>query len=157
MPVSLDKIDYEIFRCLLEDGRASYSTIAKRVNLTDVAIKKRLQSLTKRNIIKSITPQLNLEVLGYENPIFVQIRSDASKTKDVLRRLETFDYVVEVYKTLGEFNLLVKIVLPKLGLADDFISKISTIDGINDVKTLVVLDKVKNSECLPASLLQKKL
>lgn len=157
MPVSLDKIDYEILRCLLEDGRASYSLIAKRVNLTDVAIKKRLQSLMKRGIIKSIIPQLNLEVLGYENPIFVQIRSDASKTKDILKRLEAFDYVVEVYKTLGEFNLLVKIVLPKLGLADDFISKISTIDGINDIKTLVVLDKVKNSECLPASILQKKL
>jgi len=157
MAVSLDKIDYEILRCLLEDGRASYSLIAKRVNLTDVAIKKRLQSLFKRGIIKSITPQLNLEVLGYENPIFVQIRSDASKTKDVLKRLELFDYVAEVYKTLGEFNLLVKIVLPKLGLADDFISKLSTIDGINDIKTLVVLDKVKNTECLPASLLQKKL
>lgn len=157
MPVSLDKIDYEILRCLLEDGRASYSLIAKHVNLTDVAVKKRLQSLMRRGVIKSISPKLNFEVLGYENPIFVQIRSDASKTKDLIKRLEAFDYVAEVYKTLGEFNLLIKIILPKLGLADEFISKISTLDGINDVKTLVVLAKIKDSESLPASILQKKL
>ena len=58
--VSLDKIDHIILKALLEDGRASFSAIARETKLTDVAIKKRVESLKRRGVIDSIrsTPQV---------------------------------------------------------------------------------------------------
>ena len=70
MIVSLDKIDHIILQKLLEDGRASFSAIARDTNLTDVAIKKRFESLKRKGIIKAISAELNYKVLGFENPIF---------------------------------------------------------------------------------------
>lgn len=157
MPVSLDKIDYLILKSLLEDGRTSYSTIAKETSLTDVAIKKRVDSLKKKGIISTITAEINLDVLGFENPIFVQIRSELSKNKDLIKKLDSFDYVMELYQVLGEYNLLAKLVLPDLDYAEKFINELGSIDGVLDIKTLVVLSKLKKSNSLPSTTLQKKL
>jgi DNA-binding Lrp family transcriptional regulator len=154
---SLDKIDNIILQALLDDGRASFSAIARESNLTDVAIKKRVESLKRRGIIDSISVDLNYKALGYENPIFLQIRSSAPKQKDVIKRLIAMDFVLEVYKVLGEYDLIAKIVAPNLETGDKFISQIGLIDGILEHKTMVVTSQIKKSKTLPSLPLQKKI
>jgi Lrp/AsnC family transcriptional regulator for asnA, asnC and gidA len=155
--VSLDKIDHKIIQRLLEDGRASFSSIAKEVKLTDVAIKKRVESLIKKGVISSIGANLNYKVLGYENPVFVQMRTDMSKHKDLVKKLSSFDYVLELYQVLGEYNLIAKIVVPNIDSAERFINDLGLIDGISDIKTQLVLSEVKKTNSLPTQALQKKL
>lgn len=157
MEITLDKIDHKIIQKLLEDGRVSFSAIAKEIALTDVAIKKRVERLKKRGIISNISAVLNLKVLGYENPIFVQIRTEMSKNKDVIKRLKELDYIIELYQVLGEYNLLAKLIVPNIESAEIFINKLGTFDGILDVKTQVILTELKKTNALPAHSLQKKL
>ena len=157
MKVSLDKIDHKILQKLLENGRASFSEIAKETNLTDVAIKKRMESLKRKGVLSSISADLNFKALGFENPIFVQIRSEISKNKDLIKKLTSFDYVIELHQVLGEYNLLAKLIVPNLDSAEKFINKLGLVDGIIDVKTLVVLSELKKSNALPTATLQKRL
>jgi len=154
---SLDKIDHKIIAHLLVDGRASFSQIAKDVSLTDVAIKKRVERLKRKGVITSITANLSLSSLGYENPIYVQMRTEISKNKDLVKRLKEIDYVIELYQVLGEYNILAKIVVPKLDVAEKFIEQLGFIDGVLDIKTLVVMTELKRSNTLPTFSLQKKL
>ncbi len=142
---------------LLEDGRSSFSVIAKSVNLTDVAIKKRFERLKRRGIINAITADLNLKALGFESPIFVQIRSELSKNKDVIKKLKELDYVTEVYQVLGEYNIFALLVVPDLESAEKFVEMLGNLDGVLDIKTLVVISEVKKSRSLPSFLQQKKL
>ncbi len=153
----LDKIDHKIIQLLLEDGRASFSAIAKDVKLTDVAIKKRFERLKRRGVITAISADLNLRTLGYENPIFVQIRSELSKNKDVVKKLKELDYILELHQVLGEYNLVAKIVVPDLDSAEKFVERLGTLDGVLDIKTLVVISEVKKSKSLPSFSFQKKL
>ena len=157
MKISLDKIDLVIIQRLLLDGRASFSSIAKDAKLTDVAIKKRVESLKKKNVIASITANLNYKTLGFENPIFVQIRSEVAKNKDLIKKLSSMDYVVELYQVLGEYNLIAKIIVQDLDAAEKTINKLGTFDGILDLKTLVVLSELKKTGAVPTEALQKKL
>lgn len=157
MVVSLDKIDLVIIKNLLKDGRASFSSIAKQIGLTDVAVKKRVESLKRKGVIGSINANLNLKVLGFENPIYVQIRSEIGKNKDLVKKLNELDYIVELYQVLGEYNLLAKIVVTDLSTAESVITGLGLLDGIIDLKTLVVLSELKHGPVLPSGALQKKL
>ena len=157
MAVSLDKIDHKIIQKLLENGRTPFSDIAKETNLTDVAIKKRVESLKRKGVISSISADINLKVLGFENPIFVQLRTELSKNKDLVKKLSSFDYVVELHQVLGEYNLLAKMIVPDLDSAEKFINKLGLVDGIIDIKTLVVLSELKKGTALPTATLQKRL
>lgn len=153
----LDKIDHTILQVLLGDGRASFSRIAKETSLTDVAIKKRVESLKRKGVIESISANLNFRVLGFENPVFVQIRTDLSKSKDVIKKLSSFDAVVELHQVLGEYNFLAKMLVLDLGHAEKVIAELGKIDGIRDIKTLVVANRIKQTTALPSASLQKKL
>jgi DNA-binding Lrp family transcriptional regulator len=155
--ISLDKIDHKILGRLLVDGRASFSTIAKEVSLTDVAIKKRFERLKRKNVILGVSADLNLRSLGYENPIYVQIRTELSKTKDLIKRLDELDYIIELSQVLGEYNLLAKLVVPNIDSAEKFINHLGTMDGIIDIKTQMVLSELKKTNALPAFSFQKRL
>ena len=155
--VSLDKIDHIVLKALLEDGRASFSAIARETKLTDVAIKKRVESLKRRGVIDSISVDLNYKALGYENPIFVQIRSEVSKHKDIVKKLNEMDFVLELYQVLGEYNLIAKLIVPNLETAEKFISQLGLIDGIIDLKTMVVLSELKKVVTLPSKTFQNKI
>jgi DNA-binding Lrp family transcriptional regulator len=157
LEVKLDKIDHIILEELMQDGRASFSAIARETKLTDVAIKKRVESLKRRNIISGISVDLNYKSLGYENPIFVQIRSEVSKNKDIIKKLNGMDFVLELYQVLGEYNLIAKLIVPNLETAEKFISQLGLIDGIIDIKTMVVLSELKKTATLPAKTLQNKI
>ncbi|MCD6434058.1 MAG: AsnC family transcriptional regulator, partial [Candidatus Diapherotrites archaeon] len=104
MRTKIDAIDKKIIERLQEDGRASFSAIAREVKVSDVAIKKRFESLKRRGIIEAVRAKINLKALGYENPIFVQIRTEISKNKDLIAKLSSFDNVRELYQVLGEYN-----------------------------------------------------
>ncbi|MFA5931242.1 MAG: Lrp/AsnC family transcriptional regulator [archaeon] len=155
--VSLDKVDHLILQALLLDGRASFSAIARDSGLTDVAIKKRVESLKRRGIISGISVDLNYKVLGYENPIYVQMRCEVSKQKDIIKKLQGMDFVLELYQVLGEYNLHVKLIVPNLESAERFINQLGLIDGVIDLKTMVVLSELKKTKTLPSSTLQNKI
>lgn len=157
MEAKLDKIDHIILEALLIDGRASFSAIARETKLTDVAIKKRVESLKRRGIVSGITVDLNYKSLGYENPIYVQIRSEVSKNKDIVKKLKSMDFVLELNQVLGEYNLIAKLIVPNLESAEKFISQLGLIDGVIDLKTMVVLSELKKSCVLPSKTLQNKL
>lgn len=155
--VSLDKVDHLILQALIADGRASFSAIARDTGLTDVAIKKRVDSLKRRGIINGISVDLNYKVLGYENPIYVQLRCEVSKQKDIIKKLQGMDFVLELYQVLGEYNLHAKLIVPNLESAEKFINQLGLIDGVIDLKTMVVLSELKKTKSLPSSTLQNKI
>lgn len=157
MVSGLDKIDFLVLQKLIEDGRASFSAIARDTNLTDVAIKKRVERLKRRGIIKSITANLNYKVLGFENPILVQLRTEIGKNKEVLKKLNEMDSIIELSQVLGEYNIIAKLIIPSLDNAEKMIEKLGFIDGVIDVKSMVVLSQLKNSNTLPTQGFQKKL
>ncbi len=157
MVVALDKIDHIILTALLNDGRASFSAIARETKLTDVAIKKRFESLKKRGVIDVVSLELNYKALGYENPIFVQMRTDVSKNKDIVKKLSGMDFVIELYQVLGEYNLILKLIVPNLESAERFINQLGLVDGVIDIKTMVVLSEIKKTKTLPSQPLQNKI
>ena len=157
LSIALDKIDHIILDALLLDGRASFSAIARETKLTDVAIKKRVESLKRRGVISGISVDLNYKVLGYENPIFVQIRSEVSKNKDIIKKLNGMDFVLELYQVLGEYNLIAKLIVPNLETAERFISQLGIIDGVIDLKTMVVTSELKKTKSLPSMPLQNRI
>ena len=157
MFVSLDKIDFQILKRLIEDGRTSYRAIADETELTDVAIKKRVDALKRKGVISSISANLDLSVLGFSKPVFIQMRTDLSKHKDVIKKVQGFEHVFEVYQTMGEYNMLIKAILPDLESTKEFISRLGSLDGVLDMKSMLVLESCKSGKTLPSTVLQKRL
>ncbi|HLD80623.1 MAG TPA: Lrp/AsnC family transcriptional regulator [archaeon] len=153
MAANLDKIDFKIMQMLIRDGRMSFSTIAKEVGLSDVAIKRRVERLQKKKVLRGFTAVLDLDVLGLNHPVYVGLRTELPKTSKVVQELTKSDLVCSLYQTIGYYNVLMKILSPNLKQTRKFIEDLGKIDGVLDVNSTIALSTLKDERYSPVSSL----
>lgn len=150
----IDKIDKYIIEQLAINGRVSFANIAKDINLTDVAIKKRLDRLMQKGIIKSITAEIDYEILGFNEKIEILITIDPGKQNDILKKLKDMEDIKEVVEVTGEYNVLVRVMALDKSDLKSLLDNIFKIDGITKASILTLLKEHKNSKNLPRKILQ---
>lgn len=153
---ALDKIDLLVLRRLLEDGRASFSQLARETSLTDVAIKKRFDRLKRQGIIHSISAELNLDVLGFSKPVYVLLKTEPGKNKQISKRLSEFEHVVEFHELMGEHTFMLKLVSPDMTHVKRYLDELGNVDGIKEIHSLPVLTVIKKTHALPPTPFQKR-
>jgi Lrp/AsnC family transcriptional regulator for asnA, asnC and gidA len=106
--VRLDDVSKAIIEQLQEDGRQSYATIAKRVGLSEAAVRQRVQRLLDSGVMQIVAVTDPLQV-GFRRQAMIGIRVDGDLTPvgEALTRMPEVDYVVT---TAGSFDLLVEVV-----------------------------------------------
>ncbi len=150
----IDKIDKYIIEQLAENGRVSFANIAKEINLTDVAIKKRLDRLFQRGILKSITAEIDYDVLGFSEKVELLITIDPSKKNEIISNLKENEDVKEIYEVTGEYNLIVKIMAIDKNDLKIILNNIFKIDGLSKISMLTMIEEHKKSKNLPRKILQ---
>ena len=68
--MQLDSTDIKLIEFLKKDSRISYTELAKELDLSDVAIKKRIDKLISNKIIQNFTINLNTKVLTSQFMLF---------------------------------------------------------------------------------------
>ena len=61
MPLSLDKIDTDIIKALLKDGRKSFRQISRETGITTPTVKARYDRLVNIGFIKGVMPIFDFE------------------------------------------------------------------------------------------------
>ena len=155
--VTFDRIDKLILQRLMEDGRASFSQIARETKLTDVAIKKRFERLKRQSIIRGVRAELNYDALGYSKPVYELLKVDPSKIRELEKKLAEMDYVLEFAHVLGSHSFVLKMLIPDFPKAKKMVEDLGKLDGIIEINSMAVLSETKKTNSLPAIPLQKKL
>jgi len=118
----LDKINLEIIKALSQDGRESFVEIAKKVKLTPVGVKNRVEKLIVNKILR-IHGLLNIEKF-YSISASVGISAPPDIISKLIKKLENCPLVYNLVKTSsGNHNLIIGIVAPNLKRINDFIVK----------------------------------
>ncbi len=138
MSKHLDSVDKKIIEILKENSRISYTELAKALGLSDVGVKKRVEKLVSDKVIKKFTIEINYEKLGKPITALVLIRGKLDD--QLVSEIVSHPEVIEHYKTLGEYDLVLKVVMESITSLQDFVQKfIGGKEEITEIRTLVVL------------------
>ncbi len=105
----MDEIDKKIITQLQADGRTTLEELAKITGFTSMGTKKRLEKLIKTGTIK-ISALINPSVLKLHPAIVMLEMESAEAMQDLLTRFEECPRVVEIFKTVGGYNLIALVV-----------------------------------------------
>lgn len=105
----MDEKDKQIITMLQADGRATLQDIAKNIGLTSMGTKKRLEKLLKNETIK-ISALINPNALKLYPAIVMLEMESAEAMQNLLDRFEECPRVVQIFKTLGGYNLIALVV-----------------------------------------------
>ncbi len=117
----LDGLDLKIIQALSQDGRKSFVEIAKKIGLSPVGVKNRVEKLRKEKVL-NIQALLNIEKF-YSLSAQIEIEADNKTLLDLVEKFEKFPLVYHLVKTSGRYNLIVSIVVPKLESVENFIAR----------------------------------
>jgi DNA-binding Lrp family transcriptional regulator len=105
----MDEVDKKIIAQLQADGRTSLEDLSKITGFTSMGTKKRLEKLIKNGTIK-ISALINPRALGLHPAIVMMEMESAEAMQNVLDRFEECPRVVQIFKTIGGYNLMALIV-----------------------------------------------
>lgn len=119
---NLDKIDLEIIKALSQDGRERFVEIAKKIGLTPVGIKNRVEKLIEQDILR-IKGQLNIEKF-YTVSATIGIEAPPEVISKLITKFENCPLVYSLIRvSSGDHNLIIGIVAPNIKRINDLVRK----------------------------------
>jgi len=137
----LDQIDEKIISILREDARKSFVEIAKSVNLSEAAIRRRVSNLVKDGVISKFSIETNL---GPQAKAISLLSVDPNTpTPDVSSRLKKVRGVDSSFEINGEYDIAVIVSGSNIGEINSTIDEMRKVSGVDDSNTVIVLKTVR--------------
>ncbi|MFQ3308605.1 MAG: DNA-binding Lrp family transcriptional regulator [Candidatus Nanohaloarchaea archaeon] len=132
----MDKVDEEIISILEDDGRASFTDIAERVDVSEGTVRNRVEKLQKNGMIEKFTVEVNRE-RGIEAFISVTVSTDR-EFSDII---DEFPDDLRVYELAGDMDILVKAERESSQKINEVVDLIRSVEGVESTQTYMILSE----------------
>jgi Lrp/AsnC family leucine-responsive transcriptional regulator len=106
----LDELDRQVLRLLAEDGRRSYTDLAKDTGLSTSAVHQRVRRLEQRGAITGYAAQLDPVTAGLPLTAFVSITPiDPAAPDDAPERLAHLPAIEACHSVAGDESYILKV------------------------------------------------
>ncbi len=105
----MDEVDSKLLSQLQIDGRTTFSKLGELVGYTSMGVKKRIKKMLDINAIK-ISALMSVEEFDLSAAVVLLEMENAEAMENLLKRFKDCPRVVNVFKTLGGYNLIAVVV-----------------------------------------------
>jgi DNA-binding Lrp family transcriptional regulator len=149
----VDNLDRRLLAELQDDARASSAELARRVGLSGPGLQKRLRKLEEHGVVERYATIVNREAVGLDLLCFVQVMLAHHRPESVKAfpgRINHMAEVLECHFLTGEVDYLLKVVVGNHeGLQQFLFEKLMKVEGVDRIRTSIVVKEVKSTTSLP--------
>jgi len=155
----LDERDIQILSILQEEGRITKTALADRLNLSLTPSWDRLQRLEEEGIIESYGARLSSPFLKNFHLVITEVELESHKEGEFARfedAIMGFDEVLSCWSVGGGLDYILKVLVKDVSDYQDFLKRVLKANiGLRRYFSYAVLDKIKDSEIVPDSLIRR--
>lgn len=151
-PERLDPIDQAILRVLADDARATFAQVGEAVSLSAPAVKRRVDRLRERGVVRGFTVRLDPAALGWHTEAFVEIFCQGSTSPATMRAaVERYAEVVSASTVTGDVDLVVQVRARDMRHLEEVVERLAAEPFVARTRSTIVLSAlVRRPEALPA-------
>ncbi|GAB5428663.1 MAG: Lrp/AsnC family transcriptional regulator [Devosia indica] len=150
----LDERDRKILSLLQADAEQPVNDIAASVALSPSACSRRIARLKEDGFISRTTAELDRRKMGLPTTVFVIVRT-GSHAADWLEKfhlaVSAIPEIVEVHRLTGNFDYILKIVLPDVEHYDAVYKQLVSRIELFDMSAYISMETVKAAQGLPTN------
>jgi len=135
--------DLDIIKILLNNGRKSFVEIAKVLNVTETAVRKRVKRMEKEGVIHSYTTEINPKKLGYGVKAVIGIDTTAQRYMPIIQQLRKTKEILRLYSSSGDHMIMMECWFENHEMLDNFQMDLEKIDGIIDICPAIITEIIK--------------
>lgn len=150
-PDRLDAIDQAILRALARDARATFAQVGAEVSLSAPAVKRRVDRLRERGVVRGFTVRLDPAALGWHTEAFVEIFCQGSTSPATMRTaVERYAEVVAASTVTGDVDLVVQVRARDMRHLEEVVERLAAEPFVARTRSTVVLSAlVRRTDALP--------
>jgi Lrp/AsnC family transcriptional regulator for asnA, asnC and gidA len=141
--MGLSDIDIGILEMLQEDGRASFSAIARKLGVAESTVRYRVDKLRDSGVITGFQAHLNPRRVGLGITAIALIKVDAAEIVEASDTLATFEESHHLFRTTGSYDLVSVVHARDIVHLNDLIERIKKISGVREASVEVATHLVK--------------
>jgi DNA-binding Lrp family transcriptional regulator len=101
---SIDDLDLDILRMLLDDAQVSYETIANSCDTSVGTVHNRIKRMKEEGIISKIVPIVDSELLGFGICALIDVRIKGGHLEELEKKFSSYPNVCSIYDITGEYD-----------------------------------------------------
>ncbi len=130
--MELDNRDKTILEILEKNARTSYTEIAKQLNLTEAAIRKRIKKLEEKEIILGYKASVNYKKLGFKNKIIMGVDTTPKDYFKVINELKKLDFIKNLTTSSGDHMIMFETWVRNMDELNTYLETINSINGVTE-------------------------
>ena len=107
--LEIDRVDLEILKMLQEDGRIPFTDIAQKLKLSESTIRKRVQALQRKGVIRRFTVEIDPTKIGLRTIAIVGFDVEPTKLLEVAQKLCEIKEIRSVATSTGDHMIMTEI------------------------------------------------
>ncbi|PVX82867.1 AsnC family transcriptional regulator [Paraburkholderia unamae] len=143
----MDDLDWKVLSLLQENGRVTYTELARQVGLSVPAVTERVRRLEESGVIEGYSARVNPVAAGYPIMALIGITVQQSAKTKFLKLLGTIDEVLECHHVTGADSYVIRLVAASVADLERLIQRINL---YGETRTSIVM-----STPLPARAVQR--
>jgi len=134
---AVDDIDLKLLGILRENSRATLGEISKELGISKTAVKKRLEKLVQRGVIKKFTIEYSLSG-GVRVLVLVKVLPGYN-VPEVAERIHSLRMAKSVLEVTGDYDIVVIAEMPDIQSVNSLVDEIRRVEGVATTNTHIVL------------------
>jgi Lrp/AsnC family transcriptional regulator, leucine-responsive regulatory protein len=118
-----DRKNLELLRLLQKNPRTAVSELARRIGMSNPAVKERLVRLEESGVLAGYRLELNARELGYQVMAFVRIRPLPGHLNKIAELAQAIPEVTECHRITGEDCFILKIYIKEISSLDQVLDR----------------------------------
>ena len=139
----LDDIDERILVELAENARATFAEIGEKVNLSAPAVKRRVDRMLDRGVIKGFTTVIDRSALGWNTEAYVQVFCQGTIAPERLRAAWVdIPEVVSAATVTGTSDAILHVLARDMQHLEEALERIRSSAHVERSESIVVLSNI---------------
>ncbi len=144
----MDEKDKVIIDMLSKNARIAYIEIAKKLGISETAVRKRIKKLEDKKTIEGYTIKVNPSHLGYKSIAHVGIDTNPDHFLRVACRLTETEEVKCVAITSGSNMIMIDVWTTDNKKLSGILDDISKIEGVTAIHPTIIVEMLKSQQTL---------
>jgi DNA-binding Lrp family transcriptional regulator len=141
--MSLDILDMQIVKCLSDDARRTYRSIAEESGVSEATVKNRIDRLVVAGVIQKFTIVMDYHKLGRAIKSFIGLRVQPAMLHEIVSVMKINPDVHVLYRTSGDVDLFLEVIFEKMEDLNTFLETELALEGILGTVVTIVIGPYK--------------
>lgn len=126
----MDKLDRKILERLQQDGRITFSQLAKELHLSHPSVAERIRRLQDSGIIERFTAHVPHEKVNRKVLIIIQVGELRVPCREFEMQIKEEPAILECHRVTGSFSYFIKAAVPSMEEVERLVDKLTPISRV---------------------------